>query len=554
MLIRWLPRLAVLAVVVAPVPTRAGAAEKVRPVTLVRIRSLDALFQDAKYLATLAGEEERARQVEGIIKARIGDKGLDGIDPKRPLGVYTRDLVDISPVAMVPVADEKALVKLLKGLNLTVEKNKDGYYTIPLDFLPVETSVHFRIANGYAYVTSLDTTAIDKDKLLDAEMLKGSNPNSLVSVTLNLANVSQDSKQLALGQLETQTNKLKQKQPPRETAAQKEVRESFFREVAATGASVIKEGGEVTLQLDVDRQKGRVAFQLSLAGKSGSNLRRKIADLGRATSLFAGVTGEDLAARGLAHITLPADVRRALEPVVDHALKELPQKEQDPGKREMIERALKALAPTVKAGELDGAVILRGPSANGQYTLATGIKVRDAAEVEKVVRDIVAKVAPHTEKVKVKFDADKADDVAIHRIDVRGDVDKKFVKAFGNGPFYLAFRKDAVLLTAGDKALDAIKELAAAKPQTGPLFGLEASVARLVPLGVAVGKQDRNSKAAQDAAREVFGQGAKDPGRVRLSLQGGPALTLRLSVSAGVIKFAARAHRESRRRAAEEKE
>jgi hypothetical protein len=546
MLTRWLPRLAVLALTLAPLPARAADGGKVHPVTLVRVRSLDAVFQDAKYIATLAGEEERAKQVEGIIKARVGDKGLDGIDPKRPLGFYTRDLVDLSPVLMIPVADEKALVKLLQGFNLTVEKKKEGYYRIPLDFLPIERTVHVRFANGYAYATGDSLTAIDKDQLLNPERLKGANPTALASLTLRLDAVSDQYKQIALSSLEKQTNRLKRQHPPRETAAQKQVREKLLDQLAATGALIIKDGSELTAQVDVDRAKAGLALQLTFSGKSGSELRQKIAALGNQTSLFAGVAGSGTAARVLVHFTLPDNVREALGPLVDNAVKELPQKERDPTKREMIERTLKALAPSVKAGELDALVGLRGPSANGRYTLLTGLKLRDTAEIQKVVRDIVAKVAPHVEQVKIKFDAAKAGDVAIHRIDVREGLEKKFVKAFGDGPFYVAFRKDALLLTAGDQALTAIKELAAARPQAGPVFGLDASLARVVPLATTLEKR-RDSQAAAAAAKEIFGEGSKDSGRLRVRIQGGEALTVRLSVSAGVVKLLARIARERRR-------
>jgi hypothetical protein len=410
-----------------------------------------------------------------------------------------------------------------------------------------------RFANGYAYATGDSLTAIDKDQLLDPERLKGANPTALASLTLRLDAVSDQYKQIALSSLEKQTNRLKRQHPPRETAAQKQVREKLLDQLAATGALIIKDGSELTAQVDVDRAKEGLALQLTFSGKSGSELRQKIAALGKQTSLFAGVAGSGTAARVLVHFTLPANVREALGPLVDNAVKELPQKEQDPTKREMIERTLKALAPSVKAGEMDALVGLRGPSVNGRYTLVTGLKLRDTAEVDKVVRDIVAKVAPHVEQVKIKFDADKTGDVAIHRIDVREGLEKKFVKAFGDGPFYVAFRKDALLLTAGDQALPAIKELAAARPQAGPVFGLDASLAHVVPLATTLGK-GRDNRAAAAAAKEIFGEGAKDSGRVRIRLQGGEALTVRVSVSAGVVKFLARTARESRRRARGEDE
>ena len=43
---------------------------------------------DFLYLAKVAGQEEKAKQFDGMIQSKIGDKGLEGIDPKKPIGAY----------------------------------------------------------------------------------------------------------------------------------------------------------------------------------------------------------------------------------------------------------------------------------------------------------------------------------------------------------------------------------------------------------------------------------------------------------------------------------
>ena len=55
--------------------------------------------------------------------------------------------------------------------------------------------------------------------------------------------------------------------------------------------------------------------------------------------------------------------------------------------KEHIERALKALAPTLKAGELDVAAALFGPDAKGRHTVLAALGVKDGKEIEKLAKD-----------------------------------------------------------------------------------------------------------------------------------------------------------------------
>ena len=90
MLRRFLTGLALLCVVVAPIPVRAADPPAAASDVVVRVQSIDGLLANFKYLATLAGEEEKAKQLEGMIRAKAGPGGLQGVDTKRPLGIYGR--------------------------------------------------------------------------------------------------------------------------------------------------------------------------------------------------------------------------------------------------------------------------------------------------------------------------------------------------------------------------------------------------------------------------------------------------------------------------------
>jgi hypothetical protein len=528
---RWFAGLALLWALGAAAPVPLAAAETAQPSMVFRVRSLDALIAGTRYLAGLAGAEEKAKQFEGIIKARIGRKGLDGIDPKRPFGAYASDFNDNPVVVMVPVADEKALVNLLKGLKLEPEKGKDGIYTLTPEFVPFE--IYFRVAQGYAYVAFLSPGMLAKEKLLPPSILKPRGQGELASASLYLSRLPGIVRQLVLANVEKQLNKLQQQKPPNETEAQEQFRVRVLKDLAAQIKSVANEGDEVSFQLDVDRQAGKVAAQASLTAKDGSDLATKLLNLGQSSSLFTALAGDHPTAAGLVHLKLPEDLRKALAPLIDDGLKQLRDRETDDTRQALLDSLIKAVKPTLKAGELDYAVSIRGPSKGGLYGGVYGLKIRDGGALEKVVRDLIAKVSPHIEKVKFKLDAHKVEGVAVHSVSLKEVQDEKVAKAFGEGPVYFGFRKDALLVTWGDNALDLIKEAVAVQPKTGPFIHYEASFGKMLPLFKVYGRNDKFA----EMARDVFGGETRDNGLVRFTLQGGKALRARFRVSGQVIKL-----------------
>ena len=74
------------------------------PTVLVRVKSIDGLMADARYLAGLAGQGEAFKQIDGVIPAFLGPKGLaeTGLDTSRPWGLYAilKPEIPNSPVVL----------------------------------------------------------------------------------------------------------------------------------------------------------------------------------------------------------------------------------------------------------------------------------------------------------------------------------------------------------------------------------------------------------------------------------------------------------------------
>lgn len=531
-----LPGLAFLCLVALPAPARPapdpGTATK--PGLVLRVQPIDELLANARYLAGLVGQEEQARQFEGLIKSMAGPQGLDGLDTKRPLAFYGNvgpNGFDSTAVLMIPVADEKALLGLLERLEVKAEKGKDDLYSLKNENLPVP--IYLRFAHKYAYVTFQDDTAIAKDKLIPPQqILPAGQDTAVVSLTTSLGAIPDNLKQMAIQQLEDQLAEEKKKKDPNETELEHKFKVQLLDTIGAQLTSVIRDGEDVNLSFNVDRKAGDLSLDVSMSAKPGSKLARTIAELGQGKSVVAGLIGADSTMNLVFHLALGDDLRKAMAPVIDEAIKKAVEEEKDPAKRALTAKLLKVIEPTLKAAEFDAAMDVRGPSANDLYTVVAGLKLKDGETVERALRDAL-KDLPPAERAKVKFDVDQAGKVKIHRLDVQKDLDEEFRKSFGDNPVYVAFRSDAAFVAAGEKGLMAIKDAINAPPKAAVAARVEISMARLAQAMAST------QKGALKAAQEAFGKDGQAD-KFRATVEGGQVLRVRAQVKAPVIKFLAK--------------
>ncbi|HVS39591.1 MAG TPA: hypothetical protein VMS17_28800 [Gemmataceae bacterium] len=526
---RLLP-LAGLLLLAAPVLTRAADD---RPAIVVAFKSLDGLTADAKYIAELAGKDNEAAQFEALVKRFLG-KNLSAVDSKKPIGLYVRINADdpqlSEAVVLVPVADEDGLIGLLKNFpSLTVDnKDADGVYKVMAENVPVP--IYFRFANKYAYVTAANKDAIAKNRLLAPTAVLPPQGTSLLMLAIHGDAIPAKYKDMAVTAVTQQLAQAKQQDQPGETPTIKAFRLAAIDQAGELIQSVIEDGSDLTVSVDVDQAAGELSASAVFSGKPGSKLAGGIADLATKKSLGASLIGSDSAVNMVINLAVPQKVRESASDLLVDGLKQA--LANAPGGRDLADTFIKAATPTIKAGVLDAGLDLRGPTADGHYTLVMGMKVEQGAEVEKLLRDIV-KAAPADQK-NLKLDVAKVGSVSIHQIipDANQSMDENTKKLFGENPnIYFAVRDDAILLAGGPGALDALKSVASAKPTPGPTIQVEVSMSRAAK--VAAGE----NPAAPDIAKKVFKDGKKD--KVRLSIQGGKALTLKFSMDAPVITFSA---------------
>lgn len=521
----------------APAVTQSADQDGKSPSVIVRLRSIDGLLSDVLYLAKSAGKEEEARQLDGFLQAFITEKeGLKGIDTKRSLGFYSilsADVISSSNVVLVPIANEKAFLEFLDVLNQKAKKDKDGIYTVSPDGVPV--SIHFRFANQYLYVTAPEKDALAKTKLLDPTQVFSASETSLFSLAWNLDRVPEELRKIAASAVDNKLSEEQDKKVPNETDAQKAVRVQSLKEIAKQIGTVIDEGRQLAFKINVDQKARALSGELSLSGKAKSKLAKQIGELGDSKSVFADLKASDAAARFLLHVSLSADLRKALEPAIDEGIQAVLEKEKDEGRKAVAEKLLNAIKPSLKAGELDAGFTLIGPNKDQRYTFVGGIKLQKTKDIDAAFREVV-KLAPERERDLIKFDAEKAGAVGIHRLDGQKAYPPEVRQVLGEQPFYLAFRGDSAWLAGGAEGLATLKEMLASRPAAAPQFQLDVAFARLAPtLGI---RGEERGKQINKAAKDVFTRAGDD--QLSVVVAGGAQLQLRFSIKTAVVQFLAR--------------
>jgi hypothetical protein len=508
---------------------RPGQATATKPAIVIRLAPIDSLTEDVRYLSEMAGKEDDAKNIEGILKQVIGDKGLEGIDSKKPIGAYATigpAGLDSTAVVLLPIADEQAFLGLVEKLTGSKpEKDAAGLYTSNFERIPFP--IYFRFANKYCYVTVKDQEAIDRAALLAPETVLPAGKVGTLWATVNIDRIPKNLKEMALGKIDLELAKAKEKKEAKETPAQSDLKAAILDQISTHIKSLLREGGPIDLRVELDRSTNDLTLSATLAGKPDSTLAANIADLGKLKSLAASLAGRDSALSGLVDLSLPRKLRDVIGPVIDEGEQKAVAKQENKVKREILEAILTAVKPTLKAGEVDAGVDLRGPNDAGIYTAVAGVRVKDGEEIDKTLHKIVADLPPEVREF-IKLDFDKVDKTAIHRVTPHGEANPEI--PLGDNPIYVAVRDDAVLIGAGAKGLEALKEVLGSTAKASPVARVELSLTRLAPL------MEKENKGAVEAAKKAF---AREIGadKVRVTIEGGPALKLRLNLKTYVVKF-----------------
>ncbi|MBN9117692.1 MAG: hypothetical protein J0I06_00725 [Planctomycetes bacterium] len=531
-------RYRLLAAVAATVLTAglASAQPAAGPTLEVRLRSVNDLVTTFEYVAGLAGKEDAAKQVRELVKVLSADgKGIEGVDPKKPIGAYAtlNKEVETSPfVVMLPIADEDRFLKALKDrLDVTPEKAEGGTLKIAV---PLINELHLRFANGYLYV-SQKPKDLDAKTILAPKAFFAKDDGALASVLVHIDRIPADLRTFVLGQFELGLSEARKKDADRESPAEKKLKAMLFDSILAGAKGLVDDGKELSLKLFADAKTDEIWAEVALGARSGSPTAKNFVALGQRKSLPAGIVASSgAAARGNISIGVTEGAKKeyaaAIDALLAEGLKKVP-----PDQEELAKGAAAAFAPMLKAGELDAAGALIGPDAKGRYKAIGAFGVTEGKGIEKWLKDLVKAVGPFIgDKVEFTFDTETVGDFALHKIELK-EVDAKFEQLFGTKTVWLATSDKTIAFSIeSDGAM--LKKGLKAKAIAAPVFSGEVAVAKFLPLAQPDLKPDELKALLKDA----FGDGdttGKDT--IGLSVEGGDKLTAKIKVKGKAVRLLA---------------
>ena len=537
-----------LIVLLAPT-VHAGEKPAEMPSVVVRVKSLNALLQNLNLVVKLVGQEEAANQIEALVKSRIGKKGLEGMDPARPFGAYVRfgkALDEVNGAILIPIVDDKTFLALLENLGVVYTKDKDGIYTHKTD---KNVDLYFRFAHQYLYITSVNTESIQLKNLPDPAKALAIPGDATISLVARIDQIPNDARLFALAHLDEATEAAR-KQTKQGARKGEDPAATKIREWAALGTvnafhsltkSLIGEGAEVRLDLDVNDKTKEMNVNFNVTAKPGTDLAKTIKTLGELKSPLSGLAKNDVAFHGGVHFVLPEELNKAFVTLLTEIKVDALKGIQDDTKKAHAKMLFDAMMPTAKAGEFQIVAAVLGPKEE-RYTFLGALKLKDGDKLGKTVHDLLKealKDIPEAQRDKIRLDFDRVGTTKIHRFEVPKDpkLDKILTDVAGDNQLYIAFRDDALLVALGKESLATLKAALANNDSTisQPLV-FDFDVARMAALMAKTPEQ-------KELATKLFTKG--ENGRVRLTVNGGARLNAQLQMRLNVLEFLAKLKKEA---------
>lgn len=539
---RRLLTLAAVLVLAAP----AAAADL--PAVVLHVKPVGALLDDVRAGARLVGGPDLARQFDDFLKAELGEKGLTGIDPTRPIAGYARmdfDLdktekaEDFPAVFAVPVTSEEAFVEFMnrtaKGGTATPVPGRKGVYRLPVaraadgGAAKSEPAVA-RVLGGYAYVTNEKYAAELADgKLVTADKLAMPGETAVFAAKLYFDRLPEETRKKLAAGIDKAIAEVKNTPFAKDDKLKDvgEEAERQLKQMMTRWLGQVKEARDATVRLVFDAKTGEAGFEAALAAKPGTSLAKDLAGWKPHTNRFAALVGTDAVGGALASLLfVNPEIRDFFATAFEAGAKKgMEEGDVPPFAKPLLKEVADGLVRTVKSGQIDVGAALTGPDKNGRFTAVGGFSFEDPAKVEKEVKALVNGQAPPEVKDLIKFDAAKAGSVNIHTVTLPpGQLPPEAANLFGEtAAAAVAFAPKGVYLAFGPDPVATLRAAVAVPPREARLFELRLNAAKVAKLAEAVGGPMAAAQATQvlgdrNDPYTVFYVGLDGGGELRVSV------------------------------------
>lgn len=512
---RWLAVIVGLTVAVQGLTARSEP----RVVAVVASDGFSDLRKQITWAGSQAGNPAAAILLESLITGATGGRGLDGLDPRRPLAlVIMADGDQIAASGFVPVKSADSLLKSLE--NVLGPAQRQG----PLWELPGAPlgGMTVREAEGWAIVRPSSMPASE-----------ATTPGEVVEDLV-------DRHTLAVKVFPS-------RMPPNMLAALGEmVRQAASRQTGGQpvdpgqivqGIENLRQTESITLGLAIDIEQGRVSLENQVVAVDGSDAARALAEMTEATlSVPLSEVGRPLV-RGFVAQNLTPTVAASMADAIDATAAG---DSNDAITRSLL-GSLRAIAEAaIGSGRLDGAFTVGSGSGiaaddDAELELTAGLHVRDGRELEDRLRSLLGPDAGLPAAVSVTLDAETIEPANVHSVTI-DLANTEFAERLGGSlTAWLAVTPDHCLLLVGGDHRERLKrilaEITKAPREVKAGFVIQLDVDQAVALA--------GAEAMGTTTAEAPGEDAK-PGTLQLAVRAiERGIAWRLSIDAAAIRTAA---------------
>ncbi len=504
-------------------------AQKDKPTFVVRMAPIENLMGDILHIAKVIGREGEVQMAETLLKNFTGGGGIEGLDSTKPWGVYGKigpGGIDSEGVLVVPIADKKKFLGFLEKVGQKPEEKK-GLYTLNIDQSPFP--LFFRFEKGYLWGTIRDEKSIDTDSLPDTAQLLPASKTGFMSLTFDFAGIPEEIKKMVIGQVEVAVGQAKEKALDEKDPIQRRGQILGAEGAGSTMIQMLKEGGELSVKVDLNKTSNDLALEFSFEGKPGSNLAKELAQLGARKGVSGGFAGDDSAYSFGLNFGISDRFAKLLLEEFNKAVADSLAKDNvpDPKQKELALKVVDLLRPLIASGNVDLGWDIRGPGPNGKFNIIAGLGIANAKKIEELIRDVATQV-PELKNV-IQLDVAKTDKVTIHRIVVE-PLPKEIRDIVGTGPILVGFAEGAIYVGVGSEGQKNIEAQAAKGKTTSALFAFDVHMARAVTL------MAKTQPEAIGAARKAF-DGKSGQDLIEIKVASGGKLVVKLSMKTQVLAF-----------------
>jgi hypothetical protein len=494
---------------------------------------VEKLLDDAKLIAEATNQNALYDQMAKQIFMMLAQNGEPGVDLKKPFGAYVQAAAGGQQVRWALLLPITSRAKFLKTMQLPDQAGENAQYRLNIapkggakGGLPAQELI-LQFAHGHAYLLA---TA---NPLTEAELVRPTDlfaPNAVADLAMDVRidRLARPLRAQTIEQLRQSQSMWKKSLAPGMTAPQLAFVAKAIDSLVELADALMAGGKNLTFTLRLDSKAREIVADLDLAGATGSSLAASFASIGEMTSPFGELAEGDAAFRLLVHLRLNQELRALWAPLAREITEKVLLDDKGNPAQQEAERVFRALHPTIEAAELDFAAVLRtnGPGQPG--SLVGGIKVAEGNLLDRLLQDKVKELPDVKDRELFRWNAHRVGDVPVHQHDTQSLFPPPLRQAFGDTPNYLAFGKNAIWWTAGTDGKKNLERLIPARPKQAPPLLLEVNVKQLLQL--------QSDNARENALAQKFLTDAQ-PGRFRLSLQGGRSLRLRAELDLALCAF-----------------